>query len=991
MKKLSFITVLICLSIPAVAGIPYLITPTNNPGVVGQQLFTAGNGYTWWDWGTNAAGSNSTVVSKSTTIEITTNGFNFSPFLSAAVTNWVNAQDANGTNQSWLIGLNGTNQSWLIGLNATNNDTVVSNGVVTYAKGTIGLAATNNDTVVSNGVFTLLNDGTNNSYAYARGIGASATNQDLKTSNTLWLTITNYYLNPVSGITIATNRSGQNVVFDLTGTAGGSGTGIQTNGGSGTNNIFTAPILQGASGSTDSNILYVIGAGNTNWVFRTNGDLVDLGPGGIFGLLSSGAMTNAAGSPVAYRSDVLNATNQDLKTSNTLWLSITNVYVAAGSGTTVTTNQTGQSSVYTIAATGGTGIATNNGTGTNNAFTTAKFLSVPGVQLANFTDSLFTQSTNWTMDSAGGAKMQRVYGGRTNGFMSVINARDYGLVATGGDQTAAIQAAITAATNSGLLSVYLPACTNVYTVNGLIIPSGVRLFGDSPKGVVGTGQGTTLYANNQNKPMLVIAGQNVEIEHISLYDDVVQPASVGILITNESALLQDFSLHDCTIKGFQRGIFMHYTWGGDIRNNMILQCNYGIDASNQVNAMHFSHNYFANTNSVWLHGDSNYKNTFDGVNEFEAFPSASFTSSNGITMGGINQSTTFENNYFEKITNGIVVNASYGTVIQNNAFINCPGGTNIIITGAEGPVVTGNRATDQMPFINVDSTTYGMVYAFNDVRSGASVNLSPINAYQNDTTNIVLRSAGSYYGQIASGAVTNGSGSRVAYQSDVTGATNEVTRQVTAATNETTLRVNGANIDGAINGQVITGAVSFVQFDASCFMTNSSYNSNAIAYVNMGAGSGSLQGSDTASPLLLYPLSSRQGGTNRWFLQWYPPPNYNGAAVNMSVNVLCATNTSTTGGSTNITISVSGGALGNALGTPVTVTNLSPGGVSFISTNINVGPITIGGSPAANTPIRFQVEYWNVTAGKITNNAWVQGCRLWYTNSATQNGAITGW
>lgn len=332
--------------------------------------------------GANLTNVTSTSVSTNTAALIATNdpwGFPLSNKVSVVVTGGF----VTATTNAELMTITSPNP--------TNNDTVVSNGVYGLFNGgtntiagyarTLSAADTNNDTVVSNGVYGLFNAGTNTIAGYARTIGDGATNQDLKTSNTLWLKITNYYAAPSTGMTIATNVNGQDVVFTFTSSAGGSGTGIQTNSGTGTNNIFTAPILQGAIGSVDSNILYVV-YGITNWVFRTNGDLVNLGSGKIFSLMSGSADTNAAGSGVAFLDDLNSAsntayayartigaaaTNQDLKTSNTLWLDITNVYIAPGANVTVTTNVSGQSALYTIASAGGGGgstyyVATNGST-----------------------------------------------------------------------------------------------------------------------------------------------------------------------------------------------------------------------------------------------------------------------------------------------------------------------------------------------------------------------------------------------------------------------------------------------------------------------------------------------------------------------------------------------------------------------------------------------------------------------------------------------------
>src|SRR5271166_4634170 len=103
MKK-QLVMLLWLVPVLSFAGVPYLISPTNDPGLSGQQIFSAGiQDYHYWGWGTNAQSSNATVVVASPTINVATNSFSYTPTLSLGASN-------------------------AILLQATNNDIVVSNG-----------------------------------------------------------------------------------------------------------------------------------------------------------------------------------------------------------------------------------------------------------------------------------------------------------------------------------------------------------------------------------------------------------------------------------------------------------------------------------------------------------------------------------------------------------------------------------------------------------------------------------------------------------------------------------------------------------------------------------------------------------------------------------------------------------------------------------------------------------------------------------------------
>lgn len=602
MKRLLLSLVLLY-SLSVSAGIPYLIQPTNAPGLVGQQLFSVGNGCSWWDWSTNAASSNSTVVSASTSVGVTTNGFNFTPFLSAAMTNWINGQDTVVSNALWNL------------LNAATNT------AYSYSR-TLSGFDTNNDTVVSNALWGLLNAATNTAYAYSRTIGGLATNYTDAVSNLLWLMTTNVYVD-VGGNGGATNRSGQNVTYTVVPGAGGSGTGIQTNNGTGTNNVFTGPTLVGSGASSNA---VLIQYGTTPVLqARTNGDLF------IGGTLNSTNFVGPTNAP-------------------------TDAYVLTATGTAGFTKW--------AAASGGsgTGIQTNGGTGTNNIF------SGPIVNNGVFTN-----------------KAQRLFNSTTNGFMPAINAMDYGL-ATGSDMTAVLQAAINDASEGQRVFIPAGDWTVNGTLiisNRPIILEGEAEVGSTG---VHQGTMIDIAAGANNALVIYPACAGTIVRNIQFYANAPSQNCYAIGITNESTFLSSFTFQGLTIHGFGTGIKLLNCGLGVIDNCYFNNVGTGIWASNAVNAIKVTQSHFQCTNGIAIYGTSTACINWDISSWFEVCVTSVLLNgtiqkvnihdgyfegnTNNVVATGV-KSLTVRDNYIQGLNNiNLVFVGVTNSIVEGNLFAN---------------------------------------------------------------------------------------------------------------------------------------------------------------------------------------------------------------------------------------------------------------------------------------------------------------------------------
>jgi fibronectin-binding autotransporter adhesin len=305
--------------IPVMAGIPVSVagfkaTAVTNSGVVGPGFvvpqadggqvlgsFGAGLSLTGPPWVlTSIGGAGGVVVLQGTNMVLTTNGF-------------------------------------LITLNATT-DTNMINAFLALA--------TNNDivrvTAITNGGLLVLSN-------YVNTLAANATNQSLK----IGLNATNNDIDVAAGanVTIVTNAG----LRTISSSGGGGGTGIQTNAGTGFNNILTN--LTAATSFTNS-------------AFSAIGVVTNDANGKTY-------TTPSLPAPLAPGSNA--------------------VPIASGT-VTIVTNYVANGVTYTFTAVGGTGMSTNAGTGFNNIFTngtawlsfTNQGLSVAGIVTNDANGKLYT-------------------------------------------------------------------------------------------------------------------------------------------------------------------------------------------------------------------------------------------------------------------------------------------------------------------------------------------------------------------------------------------------------------------------------------------------------------------------------------------------------------------------------------------------------------------------------------------------------------------------
>jgi hypothetical protein len=358
------------------------------------------------------------------------NATNNDLLLGGYATNESTRISGNATNQSLLIGSNGTNNGLYLGNRATNNDLLIGSNVtnhVTLASGN----NTNNTTQATNDLNTALRANITNHASLISGnatneallIGSNATNHVTLATNQAWqlgkistndsrnivlTSITNHLGTNVhadylygngtgitglsTGVSVAQGTNGIQVVTNgslvtvsYTGTGGG--TGIATNSGSGTNNIFVTPTIIDPSfaGSTGT------GLSVTNDAIPS-GTHVDLGTNGtIF------ASSNIVGT--LFYGSAVNLTNFP-------------TLVAAGTnGIQVVTNGYGLVTIsYTNAGTGGYYVAQGtNGIQvvTNGSIVTISYTGTGGTGSSNITDSLYYAvirnlivSTNATFNTA---------------------------------------------------------------------------------------------------------------------------------------------------------------------------------------------------------------------------------------------------------------------------------------------------------------------------------------------------------------------------------------------------------------------------------------------------------------------------------------------------------------------------------------------------------------------------------------------------------------
>jgi len=659
--------------------------------------------------------------------------------------------------------------------------------------------------------------------------------------------------------------------------------------------------------------------------------------------------------------------------------------------------------------------------------------------------------------------------------VTTINALDYGASPALADNTAAIQAALNAA-SSNSASCFLPGSTNAYTCTSTLnIPDGVTFFGETTP--FGGGNGNASQIFNSSSAIIMTFGNGSQVKNLEIQGTGTSGTQIGLANRYTTTGISGYSIQGDYIKNLAIGIMLSNSWDGYCPNNEISACRSSVVFSNYANNIsfiggHYGSSAYATAIGFDVRGDDlQQKNNLSFVQcGFEVTSNAFNLRGGGGSWANINIT-----GYGEGSTNVIYANGGRNLNIDHLAFAQSGGNTttNIVLRGVQGVSMDHNYFFNSVAF-DADSATYGLYFGQNFYESTVTWNNRATTYTVDDNTNVMLvgkamqvagwtntaatvmkgvetnttitgangllgidvngaRSAvtvgtglnlsGGNLTTTATGSATNaiatvstndvavGSagadtnidfmtpantaanefvsvfGTNIGNHVDLTfsiqNPTNEVTRQVLNSTNGPAVVFEAANLlpTATLNGQSITGLVQTIVCDASCFKTNSSYNSNQLAWVTEGVTSTSLQGNSTF-PWLLMPLSA--SGTNQVAVQMKMDPAWNSNAVMVSVGLMSATNSPLTG--TNAIISVITDWNGNVTA-PVTVTNNIPL-TGFCATNIQL-IIPTAGTIVPGERAQFIVQYWAVGNGKNTNFIWMDNVTITYTNSSVQNGLVT--
>ncbi|MBU6231591.1 hypothetical protein KGP36_02890 [Patescibacteria group bacterium] len=397
----------------------------------------------------------------------------------------------------------------------------------------------------------------------------------------------------------------------------------------------------------------------------------------------------------------------------------------------------------------GTGIQTNNGTGTNNLLT--------GPLLTNaLTAGAFTRA------------MPNLNG--TNGVRTLINAADFGLT-TSGDNTTPINNAIAAATLQGSQNntpvVFIPA--GQWTVSGtILLTNGAVLMGETAPSAGAAGQGTMLWHSTASVPLIFMRSKGGAVKDLFLFANSPANGAIGIAVeTNASpSAVQNCWIDNVTVKNFATGWAGSYTWGWTFLNWYDTGCNIGIYASNACNAFHIigGHSTALAANQIGIYVDARGGNCFDWTvsTTIEGM-------TNGVVITGDSSHTVNSfmllNTYFESLTNCLVANyANSLNIIGGNTITGAgSSSTNFVFVNCANPSIFGTTFYDPTPGWNFDSTCYGTYvhpgYCSPTARSQAAIAAQTWMHYGG--TNLTL-TGGSYYGNgsgltnVVSTVVTNG-------------------------------------------------------------------------------------------------------------------------------------------------------------------------------------------------------------------------------------------
>lgn len=201
----------------------------------------------------------------------------------------------------------------------------------------------------------------------------------------------------------------------------------------------------------------------------------------------------------------------------------------------------------------------------------------------------------WTVDNIGGAatlaELAASGGSALIGFLQsgtsavsrtvqsklrdVISVKDFGATGTGSDDTAAFNAALTAAAGKAL---YVPAATSYYAITGeLAIPDGTTIYGD------GYGSLLTQTANAIN---ILVPGNNVTIKGLNIQGNGANSGGVTSFTKNNGVYAlskRNIKIVECFITNFEyNGVQINNCIDIEVQNNYFWDNKYSSGTSADV-------------------------------------------------------------------------------------------------------------------------------------------------------------------------------------------------------------------------------------------------------------------------------------------------------------------------------------------------------------------------------------------------------------------------